>query len=111
MERMIETWPNVDVLSAKGFLDAAAWIHRATRIDLLMCDVRLPGGMGGVTVAKLAVDKHPQIAVLLFSADAKSDIEGLTDRYSFIRKPFSRDEIVEHVDRAFVNLRTNTHLE
>lgn len=104
MERMIETWPNVDILSASGFLDAATWIHRASRIDLLMCDVRLPGGMDGVSVAELAVFTHPLIAILLFSADAASDIEGLTGRYGFIRKPFSRSDIVEHVDNAFMKL-------
>lgn len=105
MERMIETWPNVDVLSAKGFLDAAAWIHRANRIDLLLCDVRLPGGMNGVTVAELGVVTHPLMAVVLFSADAESDIDGLTERFSFLRKPFSREDIIEHVDNAFVRLQ------
>lgn len=104
MERMIETWPNVDVLSASGFLDAARWIHRASRIDLLMCDVQLPGGMNGVSIAELALVTHPQLAILLFSADAASDIKGLTNRYSFIRKPFNRSDIVEHVDKAFMKL-------
>lgn len=107
MERMIETWPSVDVLSASGFLDAAAWINRATRIDLLLCDVRLPGGMDGITVADLAVDAHPHVAVLLFSADAKSEIKGLRNRYSFLRKPFSRKDIIEHVDNAFMKLQDN----
>lgn len=105
LERMVETWANVDILSANTFLSAAVLIHSAQRLDLLICDVCLPGEMSGVDVAEVATATHLDVAVVMISADAKRDIGRLKNRYAFIRKPFGRNELIEHMDSAFVRLR------
>lgn len=105
LERMVETWPNVDVLSANTFLSSAVLIHSAQHIDLLICDVCLPGEMSGVDVAEVATATHRDIAVVMISADAKVDVERMTNRYAFLRKPFGRNDLIEHMDRAFVQLK------
>jgi DNA-binding NtrC family response regulator len=105
LERMVETWPNVDVLSANTFLSSAVLIHCAQQIDLLICDVCLPGEMSGVDVAEVATATHRDIAVVMISADAKVDVARMTSRYAFLRKPFDRDDLIEHMDRAFIQLK------
>ncbi|MBB6249000.1 response regulator [Rhodanobacter sp. A1T4] len=101
----VESFPNVQILSADSFVSAAVWINATKRIDLLLCDVLLPGAMDGIDVAEAAVNTHSDIAVVLLSADPMDEIKGLTDRYSFLQKPFGRDAITQHIDSAFLRLR------
>ena len=110
LERLVERWPNVDILSADGSLAALKWIGLAPCIDLLLSDVCLPGEMTGVDIAAFAVITHPGIAVVLLSADAKSEIKGLVERYAFVRKPFGGDQLTAHIDKAFLGLRPMSEL-
>lgn len=105
LERMVETWPNVAVLSANTFLSAAVLIRSAQRLDLLICDVCLPGEMNGIDVAEVGTSMHQDLAVVMISADAQEDIERMKPRYAFIRKPFGRDDLIEHMDSAFTRLK------
>lgn len=102
---LVENRPGVTVLAANGFLASAIWINGADRIDLLLCEVQLTGEMDGVDVAELAAKTHPQCTIVLFSRAAASTIEGLSDRYSFVRRPFKQTDVTDHVDRAVVQRR------
>jgi DNA-binding NtrC family response regulator len=110
LERMVETWPHVDVLSANTFLSAAVLIHSAQRIDVLICDVCLPGEMTGVDVAEVALATHRDVSVVMISADARDDIDRMSTRFAFIRKPFGRNELIEHMDNAFDRMKFD-HLQ
>lgn len=101
----VEIYEGAVVLSANSYVAAVKEITAAKRIDLLLCDVHLPGEMNGVDVAELAVANHPGIAVVIASADPPSEVSGLTDRYSFLRKPFGIEEMARHIDVAFLKLR------
>lgn len=103
LERIIESWANVDLISCDGFLSAAEWINKTPRIDLLLCDVCLPGGMTGTDLAEIVVQIHPLAAVVMTSADPRSSVPRFTDRYGFIRKPYGRDELFEVVDSALIS--------
>jgi len=101
----VDALADAKIFTASGFLDAAAIIKEQPRIDLILCDVVFREEMNGIDVAELAVKLHPNVAVVLFSAEQKSDVEGLYGRYSFVRKPFGRDELNRHIDKAFLRLR------
>lgn len=104
LERMVESWASVDLLSCNGFVGATQWINTAPRIDLMLCDVYLPDGMTGIGLAEIAVQTHPRIAVVMTSADPRPRVDGFTDRYSFLRKPFGREDLLEEIDRTFARL-------
>jgi CheY-like chemotaxis protein len=57
-------------------------------IDVLVCDLGMPGG-GGIKVLRHAADKHPRVARIVLSGKAKGDIDGqvmlLCER--FLEKP------------------------
>ena len=40
-------------------------------------------------------------AAMLFSTDPRSDVEGLSLLYRFVRKPFGRHEVTRYIDKAF----------
>jgi len=105
LKLFVESLPEVHILAADSFLSAAVWINATKRIDLLLCDVLLPGAMDGIDVAEVAVNTHPDVAVVLLSADPMDQINGLTDRYSFAQKPFGCEAITQHIDSAFLRLR------
>jgi response regulator of citrate/malate metabolism len=101
----VESISSVEMLTASDFADAATLIAQTPRIDLLLCDVMLPGAKSGIDLAQAAVDAHPRIAVLLMSAESEGDIVGITDRFSFLRKPFGVESLTKHIDAAFERLR------
>ena len=107
----VDHLPGSSTFCANSYLAAANLLNSLSRVDLLLCDVILRDEMDGIDVAELAVKMHPDIAVVLFSAERMSEIEGLADRYSFIRKPFGREEIMAHIDRAFLHLHPNQTIE
>ena len=108
LERMAETYPNVDVLSANTFLSAAVLVRSTPQIDLLICDVCLPGEMTGVDLAEVATATHLEIAVVMISADPQRDIERMKACYAFIQKPFGRNDLIEHMDSAIFRLNNRT---
>jgi DNA-binding NtrC family response regulator len=105
MEAMVESWKEIEITSVGDFMAAARWIKKLDRLDLLLCDVCLPSDMDGSDVAKLALAVHPMVAIVLFSADLRSDIQGMSERYSFLQKPFGRDELFRQIDDAFIRAR------
>jgi DNA-binding NtrC family response regulator len=106
IEAMVESWRQVEITSVQDFIGAATWIKALDRLDLLLCDVCLPGEMDGLGVARVALATHPNVAIVMFSADHRSEIKDMSDRYRFLQKPFGRDALIRQIDDAFVRLRT-----
>ncbi len=105
VEALVESWQKVEITSAGDFMAAEIWIKALKRLDLLLCDVCLPNDMDGSKLAELVLASHPMAAVVLFSADLRSDIQGMSDRYSFLQKPFGRKELYCQIDDAFVRAK------
>lgn len=55
------------VLEAENGKDAIALLRKESRIDLLITDIVLPGGMGGKEIANLASEIRPGIKILFIS--------------------------------------------
>ena len=98
-----------ELLTERGFeLDAATSVASALQpvaegeIDLILCDLGLPGG-GGLQLLQEVRARHPETAVVLLSAfgsvqDAVQAMQnGAAD---FLGKPFAPDQVLVAVDRA-----------
>lgn len=98
-----------ELLTQRGFeLDAAADVDGALlpvadgEVDLVLCDLALPGG-GGLRLLQEVRASHPETAVVLLSAfgsvqDAVQAMRhGAAD---FLGKPFAPDQVLVAVDRA-----------
>ena len=97
------------LLSQRGYeLDAVADVPQALLplglgdVDLVLCDLGLPGG-GGMKLLHEVQALHPETAVVLLSAfgsvqDAVAAMrQGAAD---FLGKPFAPDQVLVAVDRA-----------
>jgi CheY-like chemotaxis protein len=87
--------------------EALAFLHSNTRIDLLITDVGLPGGMNGRQVADAARAARPELPVLFITGFAENAVVGdgpLEAGMELVTKPFSMEalgsRIREMIERA-----------
>jgi DNA-binding NarL/FixJ family response regulator len=64
---------DLDVVAEAADATAALTLVAEFRPDLVVLDVRMPG-VDGITAARLITTRHPEIAVLLCSNDARADL-------------------------------------
>lgn len=92
------------VSSASTGMDALSVLRDGKNaFDLLFTDIRMPGGMSGVTLAGLAQSAHPHLRVLLTTGYAsESETAQMGDHASFalLRKPYSLLELARAVRSA-----------
>src|SRR5688572_15937299 len=98
-----------DLLTRRGYeLDAAGTVPQALApladgdIDLVLCDLALPGG-GGMKLLQEVQAVHPETAVVLLSAFGSVRDAVLAMRQGaadFLGKPFAPDQVLVAVDRA-----------
>ena len=85
-----------NAIEAKDGEQAMAALARNPRVDLLLTDVVLPGGMNGPDIVEQARRHSPDIKALFISGyplRAMSHQTGLPDDAEFLDKPFGRHEL------------------
>jgi len=76
--------------------EALAFLHSNARIDLLITDVGLPGGMNGRQVADAARAARPELPVLFITGFAENAVVGdgpLEAGMELVTKPFSMEAL------------------
>jgi PAS domain S-box-containing protein len=92
-----------DVLAAENAAQAEAWLDVEPGVDLLLTDVQLPGGVGGVELMARCLARRPDLAVLFMSGHAgarPTDFDSLDREVKVLQKPFRRREIASAVRSA-----------
>lgn len=104
--------PGITILQAEDATSAQELL-RSHDIDLLFTDIIMPGDMDGYALAAWARQEYPELKILLTSAmekigsgtrqDAADDDRKptLTDDIQLLSKPYSKDELIEHVSKLF----------
>ena len=94
-----------DILSDAGFdtiaaADASQALHLlendAQHVDVLFTDVRMPGAMSGLDLARVAKRNWPELRVIVTSGY----FAGGFPSAEFLRKPWSASELVSRVTHA-----------
>ncbi len=93
-----------NVLEAGDGAEALAALQATSRIDLLLSDVVLPGGVSGPDLAEQVTDRYPGIKVLLMSGypDARHRRSPLVENTELLGKPFGKRDLAQKV-RAVLN--------
>jgi len=73
--------------------EAAAMLKDGGRVRLLLSDVRMPGDLNGIDLARLVRREWPLIDVILTSGYA--DAEDALDEFHFIHKPYRASDLAE----------------
>jgi DNA-binding NarL/FixJ family response regulator len=97
-----EIGDRVDVVGEAGDVDEAIAVVRATRPDVVLLDVHLPGG-GGRAVLDACADDLPEVRFLALSvSDAADDVIGVVrgGARGYVTKAISADDLVDAVRRV-----------
>lgn len=73
----------------------AAEVLRVTPVDLVLSDIRMPGSMDGIALARLLRSQYPAVKIVLTSGHLSE--AGWAEHDGFFRKPYNADEIIKHV--------------
>jgi DNA-binding NtrC family response regulator len=88
----------VEVESAEAALDCLQ--DRGGEVAMMFADVRLPGEMDGVQLAKAACKLWPTVRVVLTSGDPGAASEELPDCVTFMPKPWRGLDVLVQAEKA-----------
>jgi DNA-binding NtrC family response regulator len=85
------------VFEASSADEALALLHAHPEIRVLVTDVRMPGWMSGIDLARLIGKEWPEISILVTSAYYTAEEGDLPENMTLFPKPFSPDALVREV--------------
>jgi CheY-like chemotaxis protein len=85
------------VLEAANAEEGVALLETHPEIRVLVTDVRMPGWMSGIDLARLVEKKWPEISILVTSAYYTADEGELPENMTLLPKPFSPDALAREV--------------
>jgi DNA-binding NtrC family response regulator len=88
----------VEVESAEAALDCLQ--ERGGEVAMMFADVRLPGDMDGVQLAKAACTLWPTVRVVLTSGDRAAQSDDLPECVTFMPKPWRGLDVLVQVEKA-----------
>jgi len=89
-----------------GSSGASHFLSTQEQVDVLIADVVLAGEITGIDICNIARRRHPNVGLIVISADPHVDDEAMPARSIYLRKPFGGKELVESIERvqAFASL-------
>ncbi len=98
-----------DVLEVSGYhiWEAAngqealnVWQHNAAKVDLLLTDIIMPGGLNGRELADRLRGERPGLKVILMSGYSADRVEKIQSQNHILHKPFSLESLTETVRKC-----------
>ncbi len=93
-----------EAIKAAGAEEALLLLERTRDVGILFSDVRMPGTMDGLALAKLVHSRWPTIRILLTSADARLDEADVPNDWRFLAKPYRIASLHEKLDELQTSL-------
>jgi DNA-binding NtrC family response regulator len=91
----------LDVVEVESADAALAYLQeRGGEVAMMFADVRLPGDMDGVQLAKAACTLWPTIRIVLTSGDPGAVSEDLPDGVTFMPKPWRGLDVLIEAEKA-----------
>lgn len=82
------------VVEASSSADAIAILDELSNIDVLVTNIRMPGEMDGLTLAKIAKDRWPSVKVMVTSGDRANSQSDLPAGVRFFAKPYESRQLM-----------------
>jgi len=87
-------------LRAENAADALTRLRRGDKVDLVLSDVVMPGGMNGIALAQEIGNHYPHIPVVLTSG-YNDVVQTAQNRFAILRKPFQLSALDKSIREAF----------
>lgn len=82
-----------DVVEAASADEALTILQGAEEVHILFSDIRMPGTMDGLQLARIVHDRWPSIRIVLTSGDTFLQDRDVPDNGRFIAKPYKVDAL------------------
>jgi two-component system, response regulator PdtaR len=82
-----------DVLEASSADEALTILQGAEQVHILFSDIRMPGTMDGMQLARIVHDRWPAIRIVLTSGDTFLQDRDVPDHGRFLAKPYKVDAL------------------
>jgi two-component system, response regulator PdtaR len=87
-----------NILEAADASEAIRVLRSGVGVSLVLTDVRMPGDLDGVGLAKYVRANYPAIPCLITSALSVPDMSDLSPA-PLIPKPYRRERVIEEIER------------
>lgn len=91
-----------EVIEAASGAEAMKFLELETPIDLLLTDVGLPGGMNGTELVQKALQRRPDLPVLIVSAyddDSLKQFGATRINATMLRKPYLQEDLEKEISK------------
>lgn len=85
------------VIAAEDGDEALGILEGGTSAEVLLSDIRMPGSIDGLQLARWVQRNRPTMAILLQTAYPDRD----TGEFAVLRKPFSGDELILAIQKIW----------
>jgi CheY-like chemotaxis protein len=101
---ILQDW-GFEAIDAPDAERAIEMITSSARVDLVLCDIVMPGQMDGLALARWVRTNRPRLKVILATGHSNhvNITEDLCHEGPIIRKPFKRDELERRVRVALAS--------
>jgi DNA-binding NtrC family response regulator len=86
----------IEVLEAESGEQAIALLRQGRRVDLVLSDVEMPGGVSGVDLVKWIKVNRPSLPVVLTSGRQRTELPNVP----FLAKPYRLSQLLPIIERT-----------
>ncbi len=86
-----------EVVEAANADEALCFLEQHGEVELLFTDIRMPGSMDGLELARVVHERWPSIKILVTSGDTFPPRNAVPDDGRFLAKPYSIDRLRDEV--------------
>jgi len=90
-----------EVIEARDADEAVRLLEMLGEVHVLFTDIRMPGSMDGLELAKFVHERWPKVKILVTSGDTWPQTAQLPDDGHFLPKPYRLDALQEEVTSLF----------
>ncbi|PWE53991.1 hypothetical protein DEM27_21910 [Metarhizobium album] len=86
------------VLEAESADAALEILHHQSDVDLIVTDVRMPGSMDGLGLARIVTERWPNVRIVVTSGFVSPSAFELPEKAKFFPKPYRLEQLVKSVN-------------
>ncbi|ODP37527.1 hypothetical protein BFL28_17510 [Sphingomonas turrisvirgatae] len=87
-----------DVVEAGSADEALRILERHGDVEVLFTDIRMPGTMDGLELARVVHERWPAMKILITSGDTFPPRSAIADDGRFLPKPYSTEVLRREID-------------
>jgi len=83
------------VIEAGGADEAIAVLRSGAEVDVVLSDIRMPGSLDGIGLAKFVKSERPELKIVLASGHLPA--LNAIEHDGFFAKPYSAERVIAHI--------------